>query len=64
MMLAKCTRKHQYGVCGMKLTDTFIRRVSGNGKVQKHSDGGGLYLYVTPTGKTSWRRVYYLALFN
>ena len=37
----------------MKLTDTFIRRVSGNGKVQKHSDGGGLYLYVTPTGKKS-----------
>jgi len=45
----------------MKLTDTFIRRVSGNGKVQKHSDGGGLYLYVTPTGKKSWRMGYRFA---
>lgn len=35
----------------MKLTDTFIRHVAANGKVQKHSDGGGLFLYVTPTGK-------------
>ncbi len=39
----------------MKLTDTFIRHVVANGKVQKHSDGGGLFLYVTPTGKKSWR---------
>lgn len=45
----------------MKLTDTFIRRVSGNGKVQKHSDGGGLFLYVTPTGKKSWRMAYRFA---
>lgn len=35
----------------MKLAATFIRRVSGNGKAQEHSDGGGLFLYVTPTGK-------------
>ncbi len=39
----------------MKLTDTFIRHVVGNDKVQKHSDGGGLFLYVTPTGKKLWR---------
>lgn len=41
----------------MKLTDTFIRHVTANGKVQKHSDGGGLFLYVTPTGKNhgGWR---------
>ena len=41
----------------MKLTDTFIRHVTANGKVQKHSDGGGLFLYVTPTGKSrgDWR---------
>ena len=45
----------------MKLTDTFIRRVNGNGKVQKHSDGGGLFLYVTPTGKKSWRMAYRFA---
>ena len=45
----------------MKLTDTFIRRVNGNEKVQKHSDGGGLFLYVTPTGKKSWRLAYRFA---
>jgi len=45
----------------MKLTDTFIRRVNGNDKVQKHSDGGGLFLYVTPTGKKSWRMAYRFA---
>lgn len=28
----------------MELTDTFIRHVTANGKIQKHSDGGGLYL--------------------
>ena len=42
----------------MKLTDTFVRRKQGNGKVQKHSDGGGLYLYITPEGKKSWRMGY------
>ena len=45
----------------MKLTDTFIRHVTANGKVQKHSDGGGLLLYVTPTGKKSWRLAYRFA---
>ena len=42
----------------MKLTDTFVKRKQGNGKVQKHSDGGGLYLYITPEGKKSWRMGY------
>lgn len=45
----------------MKLTDTFIRHVTANGKAQKHSDGGGLFLYVTPTGKKSWRLTYRFA---
>ena len=45
----------------MKLTDTFIRHVTANGKVQKYSDGGGLFLYVTPTGKKSWRLAYRFA---
>lgn len=45
----------------MKLTDTFIRHVTANGKVQKHSDGGRLFLYVTPTGKKSWRLAYRFA---
>lgn len=41
----------------MKLTDTFIRHVTANGKVQKYSDGGGLFLYVTPRAKShgGWR---------
>lgn len=42
----------------MKLTDTFVKRRQSNGKVQKHSDGGGLFLYITPTGKKSWRMAY------
>lgn len=42
----------------MKLTDTFIRHVTANGKIQKHSDDGGLFLYDTPTGKNFWRRAY------
>ena len=42
----------------MKLTDTFAKRKQANGKVQKHSDGGGLYLYITPEGKKSWRLGY------
>ena len=42
----------------MKLTGVGIRRVNGKGKVQKLYDGGGLFLYVTPTGKKSWRMPY------
>ena len=42
----------------MKLSDTFVKRRQGNGKVQKHADGGGLFLYVTPEGKKSWRLAY------
>ena len=42
----------------MKLADLFIKRRQGNGKVQKHSDGGGLFLYITPTGRKSWRLAY------
>ncbi|WP_297848510.1 integrase arm-type DNA-binding domain-containing protein [uncultured Desulfovibrio sp.] len=45
----------------MKLADTFIRHVVANGKVQKHSDGGGLFLYVTSAGKKSWRLAYRFA---
>ncbi len=42
----------------MKLTDTFIRHIAGTGKVQKHTDGGGLFLYITPEGKKYWRLAY------
>jgi len=41
-----------------KLTDTFLRGVKATGKVQKHSDGGGLYMYVSPTGGRLWRMAY------
>ena len=42
----------------MKLADTFVKTRKGNGKVQKHTDGGGLFLYITPEGKKSWRLGY------
>lgn len=42
----------------MKLTETFIKGRKGNGKVQKYADGSGLFLYITPTGKKSWRLAY------
>ncbi|MDR2161689.1 MAG: Arm DNA-binding domain-containing protein, partial [Desulfovibrio sp.] len=42
----------------MKLTDTFLRSVKTTGKVQKHSDGGGLYLHVPPAGGKLWRMAY------
>jgi len=56
----KCIILDNFGTKGgaMKLTDTFVKRKQGNGKVQKHSDGGGLFLYITPEGKKSWRLAY------
>lgn len=45
----------------MRLPDVFVRTVkfkgAGNGKGEKHSDGEGLYLLVTKTGKY-WRLDY------
>jgi hypothetical protein len=41
-----------------KLTDIFLRHLKATGKVQKHADGGGLYIHVSPTGGKLWRRVY------
>jgi integrase len=46
-----------------KLTDTFLRGIKPTGKVQKHSDGGGLFVHVTATGSPSaggmhWRMAY------
>lgn len=35
-----------------------LRNIKKNGKAQKHSDGGGLYLYVSPEGSTLWRMDY------
>lgn len=42
----------------MKLTDLFLRNLKSTGKVQKHFDGGSLYLFVSPTGGKSWRMAY------
>ncbi|MDR1242696.1 MAG: integrase arm-type DNA-binding domain-containing protein, partial [Deltaproteobacteria bacterium] len=42
----------------MKLTDTFLRGLKANGKIQKHSDGNGLYLHVSSAGGMLWRMGY------
>lgn len=42
----------------MKLTDTFLRSLKATGQVQKKSDGGGLYVHVSPTGGKLWRMAY------
>ena len=43
----------------MPLNDTFVKKVKPAGKSsgEKHSDGGGMYLHVTETGKY-WRLAY------
>jgi hypothetical protein len=53
-MLVYLLKNRNFGIRrrDMKLTDIFVKRKQGNGKVQKHSDGGGLYLYITPEGKS------------
>ena len=45
----------------MPLTDAAIRRAKPSDKPQKITDGGGLYLYLTPTGARSWRWKYRFA---
>lgn len=42
----------------MKLTDTKLRALKSTGKVQKLSDGGGLYIHVSPAGGKLWRLFY------
>jgi hypothetical protein len=42
----------------MNLTDTHIRNLKATDKVQKLSDGGGLYLHCAPTGGKLWRMAY------
>ena len=42
----------------MKLADTYLRAIKATGKKQKHPDGGGLYLYASPTGGKLWRMDY------
>ncbi|SBW02831.1 Integrase [uncultured delta proteobacterium] len=42
----------------MKLTDSFLRGLKGNGTVRKFSDGGGLYIHVSGIGGRLWRMGY------
>ena len=42
----------------MALTDLFLRTLKSADKVQKFSDGGGLYLHVTVAGGKFWRMAY------
>jgi len=42
----------------MALSDTNLRNIKPNSKVQKLSDGGGLYLHISPTGGKLWRMAY------
>lgn len=42
----------------MKLTDTQIKRTKPSAKAYKLSDGGGLFLWVTPSGGKMWRWTY------
>ncbi len=45
-------------VTRMKLTDAQIKRTKPNAKPYKLSDGGGLFLWVTPSGGKMWRWAY------
>ncbi|MGL5448057.1 MAG: tyrosine-type recombinase/integrase [Rhabdaerophilum sp.] len=42
----------------MTLTDTAIKNLKANGEKQKISDGGGLQLWISPSGTKSWRFAY------
>ena len=42
----------------MPLTDTHIRSLKPEAKPRKYFDGGGLFLYVPPTGSKLWRMSY------
>jgi integrase len=43
------------------LTDTFCNYLKGSGKVQKYTDNGNLYLFVSPAGGKLWRFDYRFA---
>jgi len=42
----------------MSLSDTQLRNMTSTGKVKKVSDGGGLYLHLSPAGGKLWRMAY------
>ena len=39
----------------MRLTDIQIKRIKPSAKPYKVSDGGGLFLWITPSGGKIWR---------
>ena len=45
----------------MPLTDTFVRNLKPGRIPSKHTDSGGLYLYVSPSGGKLWRMDYSFA---
>jgi hypothetical protein len=50
---------HTNKISNMALTDTFVKNAKHSGKPtgDKHSNGGGLHLHITPSGKY-WRLAY------
>lgn len=56
-ILAKSAQK-QLRDTNMPLSDSKIRNLKPQERVQKLSDGGGLYLYVPPQGSKLWRMNY------
>ncbi len=42
----------------MSLTDRAISNFKANGKLQKHADGGGLYIHISPSGGKLWKMAY------
>ncbi|MDL2268000.1 Arm DNA-binding domain-containing protein [Desulfovibrio sp. OttesenSCG-928-G15] len=42
----------------MKLTDGIITCLKGTGKARKVADGGGLHIYLSPSGGKHWRMSY------
>ena len=42
----------------MSLSDTQLRNMKATGKAKKISDGGGLYLHLSPAGGKLWRMSY------
>ena len=48
----------------MPLTDTAIRQIKPTDKQFKLSDGGGMYLLVTPAGGRYWRMDYRVVFQN
>jgi hypothetical protein len=49
---------HFLEVASMRLTDIQIKRIKPDAKPYKVSDGGGLFLWVTPSGGKIWRWTY------